>query len=83
MGFCKERILNHYTNHLDKLNISYKLSDYNIKVSPNLFLKHLKFDKKIKEKKIRFILLTDIGEVKVYKLNEEKILLDFLKKEVF
>ncbi len=82
LGFCKKIILDNYINHLDKLNISYKLSDYNIRVSPNLFLKHLKFDKKVKEKKIRFILLTDIGEVKVYTLNEEKILLEFLKKEV-
>ena len=83
LGFCKKRILYDYTNHLDKLNISYKLSDYNIKISPNLFLKHLKFDKKVKEKKIRFILLTDIGKVKVYKLIEEKVLLNFLKKEEF
>ena len=83
LGFCKKRILYDYTNHLDKLNISYKLSDYNITISPNLFLKHLKFDKKVKEKKIRFILLSDIGKVKVYKLNEEKVLLDFLKKEKF
>ena len=83
LGFCNKKILYYYTNHLDKLNISYKLSDYKINVSPNLFLKHLKFDKKIQEKKIRFILITDIGEVKVYKLNEEKILLEFLKKEKF
>ena len=83
LGYCKKRILYDYTNHLDKLNISYKLSDYNITISPNLFLKHLKFDKKVKEKKIRFILLTDIGKVKVYKLNKEKVLLDFLKKEKF
>ncbi|MEL0125065.1 MAG: hypothetical protein VW827_05335, partial [Alphaproteobacteria bacterium] len=61
----------------------YKRSDYNITISPNLFIKHLKFDKKVKEKKIRFILLSDIGKVKVYKLNEEKVLLDFLKKEEF
>ena len=83
LGFCKKSILHEYTNHLDKLNISYKINDYNISASPNLFLKHLKFDKKVKEKKIRFILISDIGKVKVYKLNEEKILLDFLKKEVF
>ena len=29
------------------------MSDYNISTSPNLFLKHLKFDKKVKEKKIK------------------------------
>ena len=56
---------------------------FELKYHWNLFLKHLKFDKKVKEKKIRFILISDIGKVKVYKLNEEKILLDFLKKEVF
>ena len=56
---------------------------YNINISPKLFLKHLRFDKKVKEKTIRFILLSDIGEVKVYKLNEEKVLLDFLRKEEF
>ena len=82
LGFCKKRILYDYTDHLDKLNISYKLSDYNINISPNLFLKHLKFDKKSK-KKIRFILLSDIGKVKVYKLNGRKVLLNFLKKKSF
>ena len=83
LGFCKKRILYDYTNHLDRLNIAYKLSDYKITISPNLFLKHLKFDKKVKEKKIRFILLSDIGKVKVYKLDNEKVLIDFLKKEKF
>ena len=48
LGFCKKKILYDYTSHLDKLNISYKLSDYDITSSPNLFLKHLKFDKKVK-----------------------------------
>ena len=65
-----------------KLNISYKFSDYNIKLTPKLLLKHLKFDKKVREKKLRFILLSDIGKVKLYTLKDEKILLDFLKKEI-
>ena len=82
LGYCKENIIKEYTNHLEKLNISYKFSDYNIKLTPKLLLKHLKFDKKVREKKLRFILLSDIGKVKLYTLKDEKILLDFLKKEI-
>ncbi len=82
LGFCKKQILDDYIDHLNKLKIPYKTVDYGIKFSPELFIKHIKFDKKVKNNKLRFVLIKDIGKVKSFTLNNEKVLLEFLKNEI-
>ena len=82
LGFCNKEIIKKYERHLENLNIKYKIHDYKIKISPTLFIIHLRFDKKIKNKKIKFILLNDIGRVKTYFLDNEKLLFNFIKNEI-
>ena len=46
IGFCDKKLIDLFCDHLNQLNIPYKLSDYKIKISTANFLKHIKFDKK-------------------------------------
>ena len=64
------------------LKINYKLSDYNIRISPKSFLRHMRFDKKVKNKKIKLILIKDIGSPIRLFLENEKLLSNFLKNEL-
>jgi len=82
LGICKLEVLQKLTNHLEELNIPYKLANYKIKITASKFLKHLKYDKKIKDKKIKFILLKDIGKPTSYVLENQRILIKFLNKEL-
>ncbi len=82
MKFCKENVLNIFEAHLCRMKIPFKLEDYNIKISANNFIRHLKFDKKIKQNRIKFILLKDIGKPVRLFLNDEKKLSNFLKNEL-
>ena len=82
LKLCKKIVLKKLINHLEDLNISYKMIDYNIKINTKNFIKHLKFDKKIKNKKLKFILLKDIGVPFGYILEDEKILTDFLNEKL-
>ena len=82
LKFCNEDILISFTKHLKKLKISFKLNDYNLKISPKEFIKHIKFDKKAKNNKIKFILLKKIGTpVRIF-LDNEDLLSKFLKNEL-
>ena len=67
----------------NELKIPYKLRDYKIKISPLNFLKHIKFDKKIKNNKMKFILLQDFAKPVAYVVKDEKILNNFLEKNLF
>ena len=82
LKLCKKIVLKKLINHLEDLNISYKMIDYNLKINTKNFIKHLKFDKKIKNKKLKFILLKDIGVPFGYILEDEKILTDFLNEKL-
>ena len=82
LKFCHKDVLKNYICHLKDLNIFFKVQDYKLKISPKNFLKHIKFDKKIKNKQIKFILLKDIGKPVRFFLEDEKVLLNFLKNEL-
>ena len=49
LKLCKKIVLKKLINHLEDLNISYKMLDYNLKINTKNFIKHLKFDKKDKK----------------------------------
>ena len=78
IGFCKNELVNQFCFHLDEMEIPYKLSDYKIKISSANFLKHIKFDKKIKNNKIKLILLKDIGKPVAHIVEDEKVFKTFL-----
>ncbi len=82
LKLCNEDIQKTYESHLEKLGIPYKLKQYNIKISPKQFLAHMKFDKKLKNNKIKLILIKDIGNPVSLFLDNEKILSNFLKNEL-
>ena len=77
IGICG-KLQNEFCSHLGELNVPYKLKDYKIKISASDFLKHIKFDKKIKNNKIKLILLKGIAKPISYVVEDEKILI-FLK----
>ncbi len=82
LKLCSKDILFHYSSHLENLGIPFNLEHYNIKISPEEFLKHMRFDKKVKKNKIKLILIKDIGlPVRIF-LEEEKKLSNFLKDEL-
>jgi len=82
LKLCNKNILDEYENHLKKIKIHYKLEDYNLKISPKVFIKHIKFDKKIKKDKIKFVLIQKIGKpVRIF-LEDERLLTKFLKDEL-
>ena len=82
LKICKKEVLEKYTSHLKNLKISYKLSDYNIRISLERFLRHMRFDKKVKNNKIKLILVKDIGSPVSFFLENEKLLSNFLKNEL-
>ena len=51
--------------------------------SQSNFLKHIKFDKKIKNNKMKFILLQDFAKPVAYVVKDENILNNFLEKNLF
>ena len=82
LKLCSEDVLYHYSSHLEDLGIPFNLKYYKIKASPKEFLKHMKFDKKVKKNKIKLILIKDIGSPMRIFLEEEKKLSNFLKVEL-
>ena len=46
------------------------------------FLKHIKFDKKIKNNKIKLILLKDIGKPVTHIVEDEKVFKTFLENNL-
>ena len=62
--------------------MKYRLKQYNFKFDPKTFQKHIKFDKKVKKGKIKFILLKKIGHPVRLFLEDEKLLTKFLKYEL-
>ena len=82
IGICNKILIDQFQNHLNGLNIPYKLSDYKIKISTSNFLKHIKFDKKIKNNKIKLILLKHFGKPTSYVVKDENILKNFLKENL-
>ena len=82
LKICKTDVLEKYSTHLKNLKINYKLSDYNIRISPKSFLRHMRFDKKVKNNKIKLILIKDIGSPIRLFLENEKLLSNFLKNEL-
>ena len=82
IGFCDKKLIDLFCNHLNQLNIPYKLSDYKIKISTANFLKHIKFDKKIKNNKIKLILLKSIAKPTSYIVNDENLFKSFLQENL-
>ena len=82
LKICKRDVLEKYSAHLKNLKINYKLSDYNIRISPKSFLRHMRFDKKVKNNKIKLILIEEIGSPTRLFLDNEKLLSNFLKNEL-
>ena len=82
LKICKKEILEKYTSHLKNLKISYKLCDYNVRISSEKFLQYMRFDKKVKNNKIKLILVKDIGSPVRFFLENEKLLSNFLKNEL-
>ena len=78
LKLCKKIVLEKLINHLEDLSISYRMLDYKLNIDTKNFIKYLKFDKKIKNNKLKFILLKDIGVPFSYILEDESILTDFL-----
>ncbi len=82
LNMCNKKILEDFVSHCKTMDISYKLSDYKIYIKPKTFLKLIKFDKKVRDNKIKFILLKDIGHPMRFFLGDEKLLSIFLKNEL-
>ena len=82
LGFGKKKMVESYENHMKHLKIPFRLSDYNLKFSSKEFIKHLRFDKKINNNKLKFILLEQYGKTLSYTLNNEKLLVKFLEKNL-
>ena len=82
LGFCNYKLLKLYSEHLEGLGIKFKLKDYDIKINSKKFIELLKYDKKVKKNKIKFILLKDIGKSFSYTIDDEKILRKFFKENL-
>ncbi len=82
LGLCSNHLIDDFTDHLKDLKIPYNLEDYEIKMSYKDFIKHIKFDKKIKNSYLKFILLKDFARPIGYILKNEKVLEDFLKQNL-
>ena len=72
-------MLESFKNHMKNLKIPFRLSDYNLKFTYKEFIKHLRFDKKVKNNKLKFILLEQYGKTLSYILYNEKLLVKFLE----
>ena len=82
LKLCNEKIAINYARHLTDLGIHFKLGDYNLNVSYKEFINHIKFDKKVKNGKIKFVLIKKIGvPVRIF-LEDESLLSTFLKNEL-
>ena len=79
LGFGNKKMIENYENHMKDLKIPFRLSEYNLKFSHKEFIKHLRFDKKVKNNKLKFILLKQYGKTLSYTLNNEKLLIKFLE----
>ena len=82
LGLCSKNLIDNFKEHLEDLKIPYSLKDYKVKISYTDFLKHIKFDKKIKNTNLKFILLKDFAKPIGYILKNEKVLEDFLKQNL-
>ncbi len=82
LNFGNEKMIENFENHMKSLQIPFKLSDYNLKFTSKEFIKHLRFDKKVKNNKLKFILLEQYGKTLSYTLNNEKLLVNFLEKNL-
>ncbi len=82
LGFGNEKMRKNYENHMKDLKIPFKLSDFNLEFSSKEFIKHLRFDKKVKNSKLKFILLEHYGKTLSYTLYNEKLLIKFLEKNL-
>ena len=82
LGFGEKKMIESYESHMKNLKIPFRLSDYNLKFSSKEFIKHLRFDKKVKNNKLKFILLEQYGKTLSYTLNDEKLLIKFLEKNL-
>jgi 3-dehydroquinate synthase len=79
LSFGNKKMIENYENHMKHLKVPFRLSDYNLKFSHKEFIKHLRFDKKVKNNKLKFILLKQYGKTLSYTLNNEKLLIKFLE----
>ncbi len=82
LKICKKDVLEKYISHLKDLKINFQLSDYNIRIAPHRFLEYMRFDKKVKNNKMKLILIKDIGYPIRLFLENEKLLSNFLKNEL-
>lgn len=82
LNLCKQTVLESYEKHLNEIGIKYKLKQYNFKFDPKTFQKYIKFDKKVKKDKIKFVLLKKIGHPVRLFLEDETLLTKFLKYEL-
>ena len=80
LGFCEYELVQSYSDHLKSLGIKFKLKDYNISIKADKFIELLKYDKKVKDSRIRFILLKELGKPFSYTLDNEKVISDFFKE---
>ena len=79
LSFGNEKMIENYENHMKDLKIPFRLLDYNLRFTPKEFIKHLRFDKKVKNNKLKFILLEQYGKTLSYILYNEKLLVKFLE----
>ena len=82
LSFGNEKMIENFENHMKDLKIPFRLSDYNLKFTPKEFIKHLRFDKKVKNSKLKFILLEQYGKTISYILYNEKLLVKFLEENL-
>ena len=75
-------MIENFENHMKDLKIPFRLLDYNLKFTPKEFIKHLRFDKKVKNSKLKFILLEQYGKTISYILYNEKLLVKFLEENL-
>ena len=82
LSLGNEKMIENYENHMKDLKIPFRLLDYNLRFTPKEFIKHLRFDKKVKNNKLKFILLEQYGKTLSYVLYNEKLLVKFLEKDL-
>ena len=82
LSFGNEKMIGNYEKHMKDLKIPFRLLDYNLRFTPKEFIKHLRFDKKVKNNKLKFILLEQYGKTLSYILYNEKLLVKFLEKNL-
>lgn len=83
LKLCNPEIAIIYQKHLQELNIKYLVNDYKINTQPEEIYNHMLFDKKNFNGKMNLILIKNIGQPLIHTLKNKKILINFLRKEVF